>query len=102
MQPIPITVVMMPTAITVTIHPQSGVSVESLLSTLTIGSSGDGVSDCVELLIGAGVAFAGGVGDVDRLEDELGVVVDDDVCVAGESPTVIFLAVLLLTVKLYS
>lgn len=54
---------MMPTAITVTIHPQFGVSDEILLFTLTIGSTtGDGVS--VELLIWTGVAFAFGVGEV--------------------------------------
>ena len=55
---------MSPIAITVTIHPQSGVSYESLLFTLTIGpTTGDGVSVSVELLIWAGVAFAGGVGE---------------------------------------
>src|SRR3990172_770788 len=62
-QPVPTTVTMMPTAITVTIHPQFGVSDEILLFTLTIGSTtGDGVS--VELLIWTGVAFAFGVGEV--------------------------------------
>ena len=70
---------MMPTAITVTTHPQNGVSYESLLSTLTIGSSGDGVSVSSELLIWAGVALSGGVGEDCGVYEEVGSVVEGGV-----------------------
>ena len=84
-KPIPTTVTMMPTAITVTIHPQTGVSYGSRLSTLSIGTSDDGMSVSVESLIWAG-AFAGGVDEdcdvyeeVDSVEEcvAVGVVVGE-------------------------
>ncbi len=105
-KPIPTTVTMMPAPITMTIHPQYGVSFERFVFTSTIGFSGDRVSECAESITWIGTAFVDDTGEGEEFKEISGEgkAEEVDVCdgIDGEVPTVIFLTVSAFTVKLYS